>query len=146
MSDKSSVATEKFMGGYNCAQAVAYAFHEETGISDDLALKLSCGFGGGIGRTQETCGAVTGGVLVLGLRHGRGVSEDQSATALTYQKTQEFMSLFSEKNGSLICRKLLDGCDLQTQAGQQEFANQDLKNKVCKVCVQSAVEILEQIK
>ncbi len=140
------MAIEEFVSGYNCAQAVISAFCEETGISDDVALKIATGFGGGIARSQETCGAVTGGVLVLGLRHGRGINEDSSATALTYQKTQEFMSRFTESNGSVICRELLDGCDFQTQAGQQEFANKDLKNKVCKVCVQSAVEILEQIK
>jgi len=145
MSEKSKKAAEKFMGGYNCAQSVIYPFCEETGISDDLALKLSCGFGGGMGRNQEICGAVTGGILVLGLRHGRGVNDEQAATTLTYQKTQEFMSRFTERNGSLICRKLLDGCDLQTEAGQQLFAEKDMKNRVCKVCVESAVDILERI-
>lgn len=140
------MATEEFLSGYNCAQAVISVFCEETGISDDMALKIATGFGGGIARAQEVCGAVTGGVLVLGLRHGRGISEDQSATALTYQKTQEFMSRFTERNGSLICRKLLADCDLRSPAGQQEFATKDLKNTICKACVQSAVEILEQIK
>jgi C_GCAxxG_C_C family probable redox protein len=145
MSDKSSVATEEFLSGYNCAQSVLAAFCEEAGISKDMALKISCGFGGGMGRNQEVCGAVTGGILVLGLRHGRGVNDEQTATALTYQKTQEFMSFFTERNGSVICRELLDGCNLKTEAGQQEFAIRDMKNRICKVCIQSAVEILEQI-
>jgi C_GCAxxG_C_C family probable redox protein len=98
-----------------------------------------------MGRNQEVCGAVTGGILVLGLRHGRGVNDEQPATALTYQKTRELMNLFAERNGSYICRELLDGCDLGTEAGQQQFTDKDMKDRVCKGCVQSAVEILEQI-
>jgi C_GCAxxG_C_C family probable redox protein len=145
MSEKSSKAVEKFMGGYNCAQSVVYPFSEETGISDDMALKISCGLGGGMGRNQEVCGAVTGGILVLGLRHGRGINEEKSATTVTYQKTREFMSRFAERNGSYICRELLDDCVLTTEAGQQEFKDRDMKNRICKVCVQSAVEILEEI-
>jgi C_GCAxxG_C_C family probable redox protein len=145
MSDKSNMATEKFLSGYNCAQSVIYAFCEETGISDDMALKISCGLGGGMGRKQEVCGAVSGGILVLGLQHGRGVNDEQSATTITYQKTREFMSRFAERNESYICRELLDGCDFSTEAGQQEFKDNDMKNRVCKVCVQNAVEILEEI-
>ena len=145
MSEKSSKAIEKFMGGHNCAQSVIYAFCEEAGISEDMALKISCGLGGGMGRNQEVCGAVSGGILVLGLRHGRGGNDEQSATTVTYQKTREFMNRFAERNESYICRELLDGCDLSTEAGQQEFKDRDMKNRICKVCVQSAVEILEEI-
>jgi C_GCAxxG_C_C family probable redox protein len=146
MSNKRNKATEKFLGGYNCAQSVIYPFCEENGISEDMALKISCGLGGGMGRNQEVCGAVTGGILVLGLRHGRGVNDEASATPVTYQKTRVFMSRFAERNGDCICRELLEGCDLSTDAGQQEFKDRDLKNKVCKICVESAVEILEEIK
>jgi C_GCAxxG_C_C family probable redox protein len=145
MSEKSNQAVEKFMGGYNCAQSVIYPFCEETGITEDMALKVSCGLGAGMGRKQEVCGAVTGGILVLGLRHGRGVNDEQSATTVTYQKTRELMSRFAERNGNYICRELLDDCDLATEAGQQEFKDRDMKNGICKVCVESAVEILEEI-
>jgi C_GCAxxG_C_C family probable redox protein len=145
MSDKSEIATEEFLSGYNCAQAVISAFCEEIGISDDMALKISCGLGGGMGRNQEVCGAVTGGILVLGLRHGRGINDQQSATEFTYQKTRDFMSRFAERNGSCICRELLDDCNLTTEAGLQEFKDRELKNRVCTVCIQSAVEILEEI-
>jgi hypothetical protein len=55
------------------------------------------------------------------------------------------MSRFSDRNGTYICRELLDECDLTTEAGQQEFKDRDMKNRVCKVCVESAVEILEEL-
>ena len=72
MSNRTNIAVDKFLSGYNCAQSVLYAFREEIGLGDDMALKIACGLGAGMGRKQEVCGAVTGGILVLGLRHGRG--------------------------------------------------------------------------
>ncbi len=80
MPDKTQIALEKFAEGYNCAQSVAYTFAAECGLTEDAALKLSCAFGGGMARTQEVCGAVTGALLVLGLLHGRGARDDRSAT------------------------------------------------------------------
>ena len=74
-SSKAQIASERFAEGYNCAQAVMFAFSEDCGLSPDLALKAACGFGGGMGRKQEVCGAVTGAILVLSLRQGRGIQE-----------------------------------------------------------------------
>ena len=110
----------------------------------DTALKIACGLGAGMGRKEEVCGAVTGGILVLGMRHGRGSKDDRSAMQLTYAKTRELMERFSEKHGTFICRKLLNGCELTTEQGQRYFKENDLLNKVCKLCVQSVVEILER--
>jgi C_GCAxxG_C_C family probable redox protein len=80
MSTRTEIATARFLSGYNCAQAVLDAFRDETGLDEDLALKIATGLGAGMGRKQEVCGAVTGGILVLGLRHGRGRADDRSAT------------------------------------------------------------------
>ena len=71
-------ATAKFTSGYNCAQSVLWAFRDEVGLEEDVALKLATGLGAGMGRKQEVCGAVTGGILVLGLRHGRGRADDRA--------------------------------------------------------------------
>ncbi len=140
---KSERAISKFMGGYNCAQSVFYAFSEDLGVDQDTALKVACGFGAGMGRKGEVCGAVTGGVLVLGAQHGRGEKEDRTVTDATYVKVRELMDQFASRNGTCICRQLLHGCDLTTAEGQKYFKENDLLNKVCKPCVQSAVEILE---
>jgi C_GCAxxG_C_C family probable redox protein len=146
MSDKSAIATEMFSKGYNCAQSVLYAFREEVGLNEDTALKVACGLGAGMGRKEEVCGAVTGGILVLGMLHGRGMKDERKSTEKTYQKTRELMELFAAKQGSYICRHLLDGCDLTTNEGQSKFKEKDMLNTVCKACVQSAVEIIEKIK
>jgi len=142
---KSEQAISKFAEGYNCAQAVFQAFCEDLGVDQDTALKISCGFGAGMGRNGEVCGAVTGGIMVLGTRHGRGVHEEPSAREITYAKTKELMGQFASRHGTCLCRELLNGCDLRTEDGQKSFRENDLINKVCKPCVQSAVEILETI-
>ena len=98
-----------------------------------------------MGRKEEVCGAVSGGVIVIGLKYGRGDNQDRALMEQTYQKTRELMDKFSEKHGTFICRKLLDGCELTAPDGQKEFREKDLLNKVCKQCVGSVVEIIEAI-
>jgi len=111
-SSKAQIASERFAEGYNCAQAVMFAFSEDCGLSPDLALKAACGFGGGMGRKQEVCGAVTGAILVLSLRQGRGIQEGPAVTQDTYKSVREFMDAFAARNGSCICLDLLSGCDV----------------------------------
>lgn len=142
---KSEQAISKFAGGYNCAQSVFSAFCEDLRIDQNAALKIACGFGAGMGRKGEVCGAVTGGIMVLGARYGRGENEDRTATEATYARTREFMNQFASQHGTCLCRELLNGCDLTTEEGQKTFRENDLFNKVCKPCVQSAVEIVEKI-
>ena len=142
----SEKAISKFVEGYNCAQSVLYAFGEDLQMDQDTALKMSCGFGAGMGRQGEVCGAVTGGIMVLGARHGRGENEDRKATEATYARTRELMDQFARRHGTYLCHNLLGGCDLTTEEGRRSFGENDLFNKVCKPCVQSVVEILEDIK
>ncbi len=146
MSNTREVAANKFLSGYNCAQSVLYAFRGEAGLSEDLALKIATGLGAGMGRKQEVCGAVTGGILVLGLRHGRSSTGDRSAAEQTHRATRELMDRFAARHGSWLCRKLLQGCDLSTEDGQRQFKANDFLNKVCRPCVETVVDILEQMK
>ena len=114
-------------------------------MSEETALKIACGLGAGMGRKEEICGAVTGGILVLGLRHGRGSKDDRSAMELTYVKTRELMDQFSGRHGTVVCRSLLNGCELMTEEGQRYFKENELLIKTCTPCVESVVEILESI-
>ena len=143
---RTATALQKFGDGYNCAQAVIYSFSDEREDDDkDLLLKLACGFGAGMGRKEIVCGAVSGGIMALGMKYGRGENKDGALTERTYRKTRELMDKFVEKYGTVICRELLGGCELTTPEGQREFREKDLKNKVCKDCVRAVVEIIENI-
>jgi len=141
----SEVASAKFAEGYNCAQAVLYAACGRLKFDNDAALRMACGLGAGMGRNQEVCGAVSGGILALGLRHGRGEGGDVAATEATYAKTREFMTRFSAKHGSCFCRELLGGCSLTTEEGRQRFKAEGLKARVCTPCVETSAAILEDL-
>ncbi len=145
MPDKGQIAVDKFMEGYNCAQSIAFAFCGECGLSQDAALKVACGFGAGMGRKQEVCGAVAGAIMVLGLVRGRGTEDPRSVTEALYPMAREFMDGFAVRNGSYLCRDLLSGCDLLSDEGQRRFKENGLLEKVCKPCVRSAAEMLQQM-
>jgi len=132
-----SVATDKFVAGYNCAQAVLYSATERTGLDPDTALRIACGFGAGLGRAQEVCGAVTGGIMAIGLKYGRGEGEEKSKTDECYQRTREFLAHFEERHGSIHCRELIQ-CDLLTPEGQAAFKERRLHSEVCSKCVHTA--------
>ncbi|HOV90293.1 MAG TPA: C-GCAxxG-C-C family protein [Syntrophorhabdaceae bacterium] len=142
---RSAIAIDKFLEGYNCAQSVLYSFCDDLKLDKNIALKIACGFGAGMGRKQEVCGAVTGGIMVIGMKYGRGENQDLTKTDKAYQKTRELMDRFIEKHNTYICRRLIEGCELITVEGQKEFREKELKTKVCTSCVSNVVEILEDI-
>lgn len=142
---KSEQAVAKFSSGYNCAQSVLSVFCLELGLDNDQALKIACGFGAGMGRKEEFCGAVSAGIMVIGLRFGRGERDDRQATELTYTKVRELMDRFSQRHGTYRCRKLLDDCELMTDEGQKTYLDRDYFNTICKPCVKSVVEIIEAL-
>jgi len=145
MNLKNEVAMEKFLAGYNCAQSVLYAYGPGLGLEGEISLKLAPGLGAGMGRRGEVCGALTGGILVLGLKYGRGARQDRSATEKTYEKTLELLARFEKRHGSCLCHVLLGGCNLRTAEGQRLYKEHDLLHKTCIGCVQSVVESLAQI-
>ena len=145
MKTKSEVAVEKLLSGYNCAQAVLYAYGPDLGLDTETALKVATGLGGGMGGRGEVCGAVTGGILALGLRYGRGGQEEKAVAQQAYQKTLELMAAFERVHGSCMCRTLLGGCDLRKPEGMQQFKEQDLHHKVCAGCVRTVGEILAEM-
>jgi C_GCAxxG_C_C family probable redox protein len=143
--NRSEQAVSKFASGYNCAQSVLFSFCDDLKLDQDKALKIACGFGAGMGRKEEVCGAVTGGIMVIGAKYGRGENDDRKATEITYDKVRELMNQFSITHGTYMCRELLCGCELTTQEGQKTYRENDYFNKVCKQCVKRVAEILENI-
>ena len=101
-------AAELFLSGYNCAQAVAAAFSEELGLTEQQAERMVSAFGGGMGRLREVCGAVSGMLFVLGTLYGYDTPGDDESKMVLYSQVQELAAKFREENGSIICRELLD--------------------------------------
>lgn len=107
MSDKAMCAKELFLEGYNCAQAVFGAFCEDFGIDRNTGFVLSSGFGGGISRRREVCGAVSGAVMVLSLVHGYSDAKDSDSKKHLYEQVRGVLRDFEDETGSIICRELL---------------------------------------
>jgi len=140
MTEPADIASEAFLGGYNCAQAVLFSLCADIGLDRDTALRLACGFGAGMARKQDVCGAVSGGIQAIGFAHGRGLNGDKAATQVAYGKVRELISRFETENGSRLCRTLL-GCDMETPEGRERMRNLGLRETVCDRCVRSAARI-----
>ena len=100
-------AEELFMQGFNCSQAVVAAFADIYGYSEEQALKMSAGFGAGIGRMRMSCGAFNGMALLAGLDCGSATPGDREGKSYNYKVVQELAARFKEEHGTLICSELL---------------------------------------
>ncbi len=107
-------AAELFVEGYNCAQAVAVAFCDVTGMEEAYAAKLSSGFGGGMGGLREVCGAVSGMTLVLNHLYGYESPTDEAGKKQVYSQIKGLAEQFQEQNGSIICRELMKNLPANT--------------------------------
>jgi C_GCAxxG_C_C family probable redox protein len=142
--EKREEALKSFSGQFNCSQSVFNVFAEELGLTREQALKVSCGFGGGMARMGKTCGAVTGAFMAISLKYGKWKPEDNEARDLTYSKIQQFVEEFEKKHKSTVCSELL-GCDYGTAEGRKFASENDLHSKVCNNLVSDAVEIVEEL-
>jgi C_GCAxxG_C_C family probable redox protein len=140
----SDQATKSFKEGFNCSQAVLSVFAEELNLDKDLALKVSCGFGGGMARMGETCGAVTGALMAIGLKYGKTNLIEDEARVNTYSKVNEFVEEFKSRNNTIVCKELL-GCVISTPEGAKIASEKNLHSTVCPKFVADASEILEKI-
>jgi C_GCAxxG_C_C family probable redox protein len=137
-------AVECFEEGFSCSQAVLSAFCEPLGLDRKTALKIAQSFGGGMAHMGETCGAVTGAFMVIGLKHGRTRADDDEAKERTYELVQEFVQAFRSKHGSIVCKELL-GYDISNENEMKEALEKLLFDEFCPKLVQSAAEILENL-
>ena len=94
-------------GGYNCCQAVVLAYNDVFGLGDELAASLSSGFGGGMGRMREVCGAVSGMVMLAGMIRPASDPSVKNWRTANYALVQEMAGEFKEINGSIVCKELL---------------------------------------
>lgn len=143
---KSDDAVESFKSGFTCSAAVFSAFADELGLDAGTARKIACGFGAGISRTGNICGAVSGAILAIGLKYGKENTGEpfDSATDRTRSLTREFIRKFEERNGSVNCTELL-GHNLVNQEEYEKAREEGLFRTKCPGYVRDAADILEKI-
>jgi C_GCAxxG_C_C family probable redox protein len=121
------------------------AFAKELGMSEDELLRVASAFGGGIGRQQLTCGAVTGAAMAIGLRFGKGIHDSDDNKQNTYDKTVELFAEFIRLHGSTNCRELLDNLDMRDENDHNTIIEKDLFHANCRKYVGDAVKIADQL-
>jgi len=144
MNARTDSALTNFREGFACSQAVLAAFASDLGLPTDVALKLAAPFGGGIARRGEMCGAVTGALMVLGLKTGTISATDKDAKERTYDLAHQFLERFQARHAATDCRALLQ-CDISVPSELQRARAQGLFKTVCPTMVASAAEIVSEL-
>lgn len=130
-----------FMQGYSCSECIVLAFADRFGLDPDTAARISSGFGFMAGKNREkTCGVVTGAIMVIGLRFGAGLERNAYATDLCALVTQEFITRFAERRGSMNCYKIH-----ATYKDSDRIRELVGKYASCAKVTRDAAEILEEI-
>lgn len=142
--DAKEVALARFQEGFSCSQSVFSTFAEELGLDREMALKVSAAFGGGMGRMAQTCGAVTGAFMAIGLKYGTIDAADIETKEKVYALVKEFAGRFEFRHGTIMCKDLL-GVDINTPEGLKIAREQNLFATICPRMVKDAAEIAEEI-
>ena len=137
MTDRKEAARDYYLKGYNCAQAVAAAFADLTGLDELTVLKMASSFGGGVGHMKEVCGVISGMALIAGLLYGDIDPTNKETKDAHYARVQSFALQFKDRFGTLICRDLLASNE-QNPSGNEPYAS-----KPCLKYVEDAAEIFD---
>lgn len=140
--DHSYQAAELFLSGCNCAQSVVVAFCDVTGLDREFAAKLSCSFGGGMGRMREVCGAVSGMLMVAGLLYGYSDPGDHDVNKRAhYALVQSLAGQFRQEVGSIVCREILK--DPPSDPNPTPRTQAYYRTRPCARMVMTAARILD---
>ena len=141
---KSDEAIASFKSGFTCSAAVFSAFSGDLGLDPNTAKKIACGFGAGISKTGNICGAVSGAILAIGLKYGKMEHGDNDATEKTRGLVREFIREFTLRHGSVNCTDLL-GYNLSNPEEYEQARKSGLFFTKCPEFVNDAAAILEKI-
>jgi len=142
MNDKEKIAADLFKQGYNCAQSVLGAFHDEIGMSFEEALRLASSFGGGMGRMREVCGAVSSMFMIAGIKKGYISPNDDVTKEKHYTLVQNLAEKFKKEHGTIICRELLgedDNSPVPSKRTEQYY-----QERPCENFIKTAAKIIEE--
>lgn len=147
MSKQGDAAYAWFLQGYNCSQSVVAAFAPQLGLTEEMALRLSAGFGAGIGRMREVCGAFCGVVTVLSMVYADPA--DPKDKSRMYALVQQAAEQYRTRNGgSIICRELLAKAGAAPAGGtaaEERTADYYKKRpcpELCRICADLCAEFI----
>jgi C_GCAxxG_C_C family probable redox protein len=130
--------------GYTCTQSILASFAARYDLEQNLAFRIGEPFGAGTSCTGNTCGSVTGAIMVLGLQYGSTLSTDDAARLYTYQRVHDLIHHFIEIHGSIQCTDLL-GYNLSDPQQLQTVWEKGLFVQLCPIFVRDAAQILVEM-
>lgn len=136
-------AKEFFARHYNCAQATFLPFALRCGLKENIAAKMALPFGGGMSHTGQVCGAISGGLLAIGLATGTSEDDPRQKNAC-YDLSKAFISRFKALHGKISCPGLL-GYDLNDPNSKLSNRDPNLNQTPCSKFVEDAVEIVKDL-
>jgi C_GCAxxG_C_C family probable redox protein len=142
MNTKSEVAADIFESGFNCAQAVFAALSADYGLDPVMAKKVAGAFGGGMAYNGEVCGAVSGALMLIGLKYGKCREDDVDAKEKTYRLATEYIRRFKEIYDSVRCGDLIH-YDLTKEEELLKAREAGAFKTVCPLLVKKSVELVE---
>jgi C_GCAxxG_C_C family probable redox protein len=123
---------ENHKKGYNCCQAVACAYCDLVGLDEATVFRAAEAFGAGMGGMQTTCGAVSGAVLLAGLKNSSADLENPTSKGASYKLSKKIVEEFRAKNSSVVCK------DLKGVETKKVLRS-------CDGCIEDAAALVEQI-
>ncbi|MFZ4462987.1 MAG: C-GCAxxG-C-C family protein [Bacteroidales bacterium] len=143
MKDHVAEALELFKSGFHCSQAVLAPFREDFGLAQETLLKIASPFGGGLGGYGRTCGAISGAMLVIGLKYGTDNTTDSEAIKLCKDKTRELIEAFERTHGTSICNELV-GFDRSNMQGAELMSMIPFFHNTCPKFLETVITFLEE--
>jgi C_GCAxxG_C_C family probable redox protein len=144
MNNPIDISEQYFNKGFACSQSVLAAFASQYGLDEEVALKIAAPFGGGMCRTGKVCGAVSGALMVIGLRFGQIKAEDKETKENVYALGRLFSDRFKSLHGSVMCTDLL-GYDLSVLSEAERGKYKDLFKSRCINFVKDATRLVQGI-
>ena len=145
MTDESvRIALEFFSGKYNCAQSAMKAILMARNLDFERVFHLAAGFGAGIGHEGNVSGAVTGAIAALGVIEGKYYPDTLMQKEQAYAKGEEFIRIFKQKHGTILCDRLT-GIEMNDLKARQKAMDDGTFEKRCPTYVADAVRIAIEI-
>jgi C_GCAxxG_C_C family probable redox protein len=141
--DHLAEANELFRSGLNCSQAIVAVFSEEHGFPAETALKIAYPFGRGMGGCGHTCGALTGAMMVIGMKYGTAGQNETDKMKLAREKTRRLIEIFESEHGTTLCNDLT-GFDQRKLNGPELMAMLPHFHNTCRKFLETVVTFLEE--
>ena len=144
MSDTAASAQSLHEQGFNCAQSILGAFAPSLGIETGIAFKLASAFGGGMAARGDSCGVISGGLMVIGLKFGQTSAENKAAREKCNRLGREYIKQFEAEFGATACRDLIK-CNIGTPEGAKLVKEKGLREGLCSNLVYSGTQMLSAL-